>query len=165
MIEAMAINKTLEIPVCEQVVAALRDALGKRLIAVVLFGSRARGEAAPESDWDFLVIAEGLPERALQRHISLKKLLPPGCRGASSLLAKTPDELDAHMASLYLDIALDGNILYDPQLYAAERLNAWRRLIEEAGLYRKRTAAGDLWQWKRQPAAPWKLDWQKGHLG
>jgi len=37
---------------------------------------RARGEARPDSDWDFLVIAENLPERLLHRLIFLKKILP-----------------------------------------------------------------------------------------
>ena len=76
----MAIIKNLELPVCEQVVAALQNALGDRLIAVVLFGSRARGEVAPRSDWDFLVIAEDLPER-------VRRAAPGGLSLASSKFA------------------------------------------------------------------------------
>ncbi|MCS6949802.1 MAG: nucleotidyltransferase domain-containing protein [bacterium] len=34
-----------------EVVQHLREHLGDSLIAVVLFGSQARGEATPESDW------------------------------------------------------------------------------------------------------------------
>jgi predicted nucleotidyltransferase len=37
----------------------LRDALGDDLRALWLYGSRARGEAHPESDVDLLVIADG----------------------------------------------------------------------------------------------------------
>src|SRR4051794_206433 len=48
--------------VAEQAVSALQAALGDRLVAVVLFGSRARGDAHLDSDWDLLVLAEGLPE-------------------------------------------------------------------------------------------------------
>lgn len=33
-------------------VESLRQGLGQNLIAVVLFGSRARGEATVESDWE-----------------------------------------------------------------------------------------------------------------
>ena len=40
-----------------------RAASPDRLVAVVLFGSRARGEGSETSDWDLLVIAEGLPPR------------------------------------------------------------------------------------------------------
>lgn len=142
-----------------QAVQALRSALGQRLVAAVLFGSRARGHAHDASDWDLLVIAEQLPERAFERHLFLKRVLPASCRGAVSMLAKTPTEFESRVPSLYLDIALDGQILYDPQGYAAARLAALRRLIQEAGLYRERTAAGDAWRWRTPPAQPWRLDW------
>ncbi|MEW6664406.1 MAG: nucleotidyltransferase domain-containing protein [Thermodesulfobacteriota bacterium] len=54
------------------VVNALRLGLEEDLVSVVLFGSRARSEAGPESDWDLLVLARQLPEytqkaRAKQR--------------------------------------------------------------------------------------------------
>src|SRR5437868_5339909 len=139
----MPVEIATEEEVPQKAVAALRDALGERLVAVVLFGSRARGDATPESDWDLLVIAEGLPDRAFDRHLYLKRALPPGCRGAMSMLARTPTEFESHLPSLYLDIALDGEILYDPVGYASARLNVIRRIIEKVGLYREHTSAGD----------------------
>jgi len=147
--------------ISEQAVAAWRTALGDRLVAVVLFGSRARGDSSAESDWDLLVIADGLPEKPFERHLFLKRLLPPDCRGAVSLLAKTPEEFEAHLASLYLDIALDGQVLYDPCGYAFERLESLRQLISKAGLYREQTEAGDVWRWREQPSGPWELEWEK----
>jgi len=39
------------------VVSALREGLGDDLVALVLFGSRARGDHYPQSDWDLLLIA------------------------------------------------------------------------------------------------------------
>jgi hypothetical protein len=78
------------------------------------------------------------------------------------VLARTPDEFDSHLSSLYLDIALDGKVLYDPHGYAARRLGSIRRLIKEAGLYRERTEAGDTWRWKKPPPlGRWRLDWKK----
>lgn len=151
----------LEQEIPKQAVAALQAALGDRLMAVVLFGSRARGDARETSDWDLLVIAEGLPEKMFERHLFLKGLLPSDCRGAISLLAKTPEEFESHLASLYLDIALDGQILYDPRGYAHQRLASLRRLISKAGLYRERTEAGDVWRWQKQPSGPWELEWEK----
>src|SRR5579875_1660192 len=96
-----------------QVVEALRAGLGERLVAVVLFGSRARGDHRPTSDWDLLVIT------------------------------------------------LDGQILYDPTGYAAQRLAQLRRLIEQAGLYRERTPAGDVWRWQAPPRGPWVMSWER----
>ncbi len=151
----------LDNEVLQPALAALRKALGKRLVAVVLFGSRARREAKPESDWDVLVLAEELPARPWERSIHLKRLLPPECRGALSLVAKTPQEFEAHLSSLYLDIALDGQILYDPRGYAGERLASLRRLLDEAGLYREHTDAGDVWRWKCEPNRPWVLEWPR----
>ena len=114
----MVLGREQEIP--RQVVSALETGLGDRLVAIILFGSHARGEASAASDWDMLVIATGLPRRAFERHIALKRMLPTECRGAISLVAKTPDEFEAHLPSLYLDIALDGQILYDLRSYAAD---------------------------------------------
>ena len=44
--------------------AALGDAYGPRLERVVLFGSHARGEAWPESDYDVAVFLRDMPDRA-----------------------------------------------------------------------------------------------------
>ncbi len=96
--------------------------MGDDLVAVVLFGSRARGEAHEGSDWDVLVIARRLPKRTLERAFLLKRMLPAEHRGGVSLLAKTPEEFMAGLPDLYLDIALDGVILYDTGCYMAERL-------------------------------------------
>ncbi len=81
-------------------------------------------------------------------------MLPSDIPAAIAVLAKTPEEFEACLPSLYLDIALDGQILYDPSGYATDRLATLRRLIEEAGLYRERTEAGDMWEWEREPTGP-----------
>jgi len=43
----------------ERVKSALSETFGPRLKGVVLYGSEARGESAPDSDIDFLVLLEG----------------------------------------------------------------------------------------------------------
>lgn len=139
----------------EHIVDAVRRRLGDQLVAVVLFGSRARGESREDSDWDLLLIAEGLPQGELERMQVLRQALSE-CRGVTVLL-KTPAEFERYLLPLYLDVALDGKILYDPRGYAAARLEAVRRLIQRAGLRRERTEAGDVWRWKREPSRPWAL--------
>lgn len=143
----------------EKVVQALRKGLGERLIAIILFGSQTRGDEKPESDWDFFVIAKELSERPLERHLALKRILPEACRARACLLVREPEEFEAHVPSLYLDVALDGEILYDPNGYAAEKLSFLRSLMDRLGLYRKHTSAGDVWRWSKEPSSPWRLAW------
>lgn len=49
----------------------IQTALGDRLKELWLFGSRARGDHRPESDYDFLIVAEG--ERAELREMVAEK--------------------------------------------------------------------------------------------
>lgn len=144
----------------EEVVAALRQGLDDDLVAVVLFGSRARGEADETSDWDLLVIARHLPEKIFERHVRLKSLLPPVWRGKTAILAKTPGEFEACLPSLFLDIALDGIVLYDPEEYMSERLKNLRKLIEKKGLHRQQIEKDLVWRWDRFPGFGWSLEWE-----
>lgn len=143
-----------------EVVSALRQGLGDDLVAVVLFGSRARGDATEASDWDLLVIARHLLSSLFQRHLQLKVLLPVEWRAKISLLARTPEEFDANLTSLMLDIALDGVVLDDPEGYATGRLVALKRLIERKGLHRKQDGKDFIWTWERFPGFNWTLEWE-----
>lgn len=140
------------------VLSSLHYTLQKQLLAVVLFGSQARGEAHQESDWDLLVIANKLPLSPFQRHIYLKKSLPDEWRGVVSILAKTPDEFESHLSDLFLDIALDGVILHDTNHYMKDHLNRIRRLIQKHGLHREQMGNNFSWHWQKFPGYNWSLD-------
>lgn len=45
-------------PFIAQTAKAVRDLYGDRLKGILLFGSRARGDATAESDYDYLVLLE-----------------------------------------------------------------------------------------------------------
>lgn len=49
-----------------RIVAALKERLGDRLLAA-LSGSRARGTARSDSDWDALAVATDLPDALSER--------------------------------------------------------------------------------------------------
>ncbi len=53
--------------ILDQVVAALHGHYGERLSRVVLFGSRARRDHEPDSDYDVLVVLKGDFDRAAER--------------------------------------------------------------------------------------------------
>ena len=163
-----AIQKATEEPVANDdltpqmaaTLSALKEGLRDRLVAVVLFGSRARGEANEHSDWDLLLVAHDLPRKPFQRHLQLKQMLPADWRGKVAILAKTPSELESYLSSLFLDIALDGIILYDSQDYMASRLARLRRLIRDQGLQRTQMQRDLVWRWQRFPGFNWSLDWE-----
>jgi len=142
------------------VVRALQQQADLDLVAVVLFGSRARGDDRPESDWDLLVIASGLPAKLFPRHLRLKTALPVGWRGKISLLAKTPAEFEADLSTLYLDIALDGLILQDTDGYMQRHLLRLRQLIEQQGLRREQRGRDLIWRWHTFPGTGWQLTWK-----
>jgi predicted nucleotidyltransferase len=143
------------------VVGALEQALGNDLIALVLFGSRARDDARPDSDWDLLLIADGLPLNTLQRHFFLKQLLPPELAGQLSLVTQTPAELDSYLTSLFLDIALDGIVLYDTDNFITTRLDQARQIIRQKKLQRKQANGEFSWQWDTPQGFNWSIEWGK----
>lgn len=53
-------------PVLARFRAAVAGAYGARLDRVVLFGSRARGEARPDSDYDVAVFLKDMPDRFVE---------------------------------------------------------------------------------------------------
>ncbi len=142
------------------VVQALRASLGDDLVAVALFGSRARGEATPESDWDVLVIARNLPERVMKRHALLTGLVPDTWHGSLSILGRTPQEFESHLPALYLEIALDGIVLFDTDGYLTQRLAKLRAAIERLGLERQIECGETRWRWRHPPPPEWAIEWE-----
>ena len=50
-------------PILKRFRSALAEIYGDRIDQIVLFGSRARGDATPESDYDVAVFLKALPDR------------------------------------------------------------------------------------------------------
>jgi predicted nucleotidyltransferase len=130
------------------------------LIAVVLFGSRARKEARSFSDWDLFVLAESLPENPIDRAFFFRERLSG--RGLhASIIARTKEEVERDLRPIYLDIAHDGIILFDPSGYMAEKLREVCRIIREVGLYRTKKRGHWIWRWREQPMpGEWSLQWR-----
>lgn len=51
----------LDIALARECKGRVVDAFHNRVVKVVLFGSRARGDSRPDSDWDIAVFLEGEP--------------------------------------------------------------------------------------------------------
>lgn len=139
--------------VVDSAVEGLRTGLGDDLLSVVVYGSRARRTARPDSDWDVLVIARSLPARVLARHVLLKRMLPPAVRGKVAIYSLTQEELAAAWPppALHLDIGVDGVASFDPTGLASEWMTAIRTEIDAQGLVRVDTPFG--MHWRRASAA------------
>lgn len=157
------LETTLSDHFLNDIVGAFKEHLGPDLIAIVLYGSWARGESRPESDMDLLVIARNLPRDRFERVTYIHRPVVGRFQQRISVLAKEPGEFEGYFPSLYLDIGLDGIILYDPKGYMAGKLARIREIIEEAGLYRVRCDGELMWLWKRQPTLHWAIEWDGFH--
>ena len=148
-----------------QAVDKLHTALGETLIGVVLYGSHARGEARKGSDVDLLVIARGLPGRWLARSIYIHKPLKDIPNAPDfSVIGKSPEEFERHFPSLYLDIGLDGIVLFDRDSYTARKLERIREIIKQTGLIRRRLSRGNMfWDWERKVTRSWEISWDGFH--
>lgn len=147
----------------KEVVVALQEHLGASLRGLALFGSRARGDARPESDWDLLLVADGLPAAPLERSRMLRSALPARWCGRAAIIAKTPQEFETEFPAYYLDMAVDGQMLHDSDGYLEDRLNRIRQRMREAGLQRRKLVNGFVWTWQTPPRGPWRIDWEGVH--
>jgi len=84
-------------------------------------------------------------------------------RGSVSIMAMPRTEFEKGLSSVFLDIALDGKVLFDRGGAIGERLGSIRTMIRGVGLRRELTAMGDAWRWNEDPGRAWALEpetWQ-----
>jgi len=144
----------------EQVVKVFKEKLGKSLIGIALFGSTTRGEAHSDSDWDIFIIAKELPDNAFERQMFLRSMLPREMGTKVSVMAKTKDEFEHRLLPVYLDIATDAVILFDPEGYLERKFKQIRGILEKEGLVRKKVHNTWVWVWKKSRGRDWELEWQ-----
>lgn len=143
----------------DQMVSAVRAVYGDRLIAIVLYGSVARGTMRHDSDMDVLIVAHGLPNGRLKRvreFEAVEEMLAEHFRRAASRgittglspVFKSPDELQAG-SPLFLDMVEDARILYDRDGVFDRRIARLRHRLAQLGA--KRIWKGNAWYWDLKP--------------
>jgi predicted nucleotidyltransferase len=142
-------------------VQTLLKAFGERLLTVVLFGSRARGEANQTSDFDVLLVIENLPTKTLERLKQVRRALMD-IPERTNAIAKTPEEIDENLTPLLLEVCVDGKCLHGSDYFEPYRQKALAAL-QESGLKRKRVGREWYWQFERIPKKNWELTWEGFH--
>lgn len=141
------------------IVECYKEYFGDNFISLVLFGSRARLDEKDTSDYDILLIAEDIPARPFERLRYVRRPLTGKFKEKISIIAKTKAEFDSQFPSIYLDIGIDGRILFDKNDYMKKRIQRIKEIIKKAGL--KRIKHDDMfsWEWSKPKKPGWKLDW------
>ncbi len=145
----------------DKIVNLLKNHFEDKLIAIVVFGSYARGDFKESSDIDLFAIIEGLPQRHFERTTLISSLVTPHFSRGITVIAKTKGEFLSAFPPLYLDLALDGKVAYDTHGFVKERSTQIRAIIEQAGIFReKRGTREHRWHWHLPPRGGWAIDWQ-----
>jgi predicted nucleotidyltransferase len=98
----------------DQLIGEFAGALRRRirLDRIVLFGSRARGEATEDSDIDLLVISPDFGRDPLADMVLLRECLPPHEVDVDTI-ARTPEQVAAAEPDSFLATVLeDGVVVY-----------------------------------------------------
>jgi len=136
------------------VVLGIRSRLGSDLMAVVVYGSFARGELTTGSDVDLLVVVGA--------NVALTRSLYRTWEG--SLPAWNDREIDLHFVHLpssadrvsgsWAEAAVCGVVLYDRDLTVSRRLIGIRERIAAGGLVRRMSQGQPYWIHEEVDAQP-----------
>jgi len=146
--------------ICDQAVEVLRNMFGSDFKALALFSSAAREEETEYSDGDLFAIIENIPQSHFKRSTLFNRISALNFKRRVLILAKTEQEFKSHFPSLYLDLGLDGHVLYDQNDFLKVRFEKIKELIRQAGLSRKRFNSNFVWKFKKQPKSGWELTWE-----
>ncbi|MFQ5823788.1 MAG: nucleotidyltransferase domain-containing protein [bacterium] len=143
----------------QKLINYFKNYFGDNLISIVFFGSRVRAEARLTSDYDIFLFTKELPKRPLERQKFVRKAISLKFDQRISIHAKTKKEFESGFPPLYLDLGVDGQILYDSDNYIQKKLLRIQEIIKEAGLYRVKRNGYHAWEWKNQPGPYWSITW------
>jgi len=98
--------------IIEEIVRRIVDGFGPEKI--ILFGSYARGDAGPDSDADFLVVAN--VQGSKRKHATQIDLALAGIAIPTDIIVVTPEELEKHrhcIGTIIREALHEGKVLYD----------------------------------------------------
>jgi predicted nucleotidyltransferase len=143
----------------QRLLAACHEFYGTRLISVVVFGSVGRGTPRPDSDIDFLIVADRLPNGRMPRVTEFhavedrlaSDLVQARAAGLTTELSpvfKTPIEV-ARGSPLFLDMIDDARILFDREDVMRHAFAQFKARLDWLGA--RRIWRGNAWFWDLKP--------------
>jgi len=131
----------------------------RRLVALAVYGSAGRYTMRTDSDLDFVVVAEPLPDGRLRRVADfepVEEAMAPvldacaldGVHTSLSPIFKTPDEIRRH-SPLMLDMTQDARILFDRNGFLQRELRALGAQLDSLGA--RRVWQENAWWWDLKP--------------
>lgn len=143
--------KVKQDPVLAGFVQLTREVMGADLIAILLFGSRARGSATSASDYDFLLVVQTEPDDEVKKNLVL------GTRGSVSMnfqFEKIPDlirELERGDTAR-LNMVTEGKLLWGslpPTVYTAAKTALHRFGMVSRPIRRRKPMSGSMAIWPK----------------
>jgi uncharacterized protein len=142
-----------------ELLPAIQVVYEDRLISLAVFGSVGRRCPRPDSDLDFLIVADRLPLCHSERRAELdcvetlmaEALLRARQRGVETLLSPVVKSREAALAGtpLFLDMVEDAKIIHDQDGFLSGVLARLRDRMQALGS--KRIWRGTRWYWVLKP--------------
>jgi len=123
------------------VIETARRLYGDDFVGLLLFGSRARGDAHAGSDTDLLLVLRDTVRIERELYRTWDKLLPERVSLHLAHLPASPYE----PGSLWLECALDGRIIADPTGRIGETIAELKDLITSGAFVRRTTHGQGYW--------------------
>lgn len=146
----------------EALTKALVERFGDSLLAIVLYGSVARGTASATSDLDLLIVQRGASpsyyerlkpvlevERALEEGETFQALVQQGLSPSVSPLFLSEEEAGENRY-IFLDMVEEAVVLFDPEGFFTRRMAELRERLKELGARRIVLPDGS-WYWDLKP--------------
>lgn len=124
-----------------RVITSARQAYGDAFLGLLLFGSRARGDAHDLSDTDLLLVVSDSVRIERELYRMWDSILPDN---VSLHLAHLPSDRTSP-GSLWLECALDARIIADPTGAVSETLRSVQKLITSGEIVRRETHGQGFW--------------------
>lgn len=144
------------------IVECLAKAFGDRLLAVMLFGSRARGDCRPDSDYDIFVLLDDYVSDPVRDYFSAYTALRPFrdelVTDTTVVVASLRDLGRSVSSPLVLNALVEGVVVYDRE---GTLTRVRRKLLDKLrslGVERVRVEWGYTWRVPQTVELPFRVD-------